>query len=426
MSRYSQRSRSSPSRGLIVLLLIIGGLVGAAFWIGPFRAIPAELQLLVQDGDTLARAAAVRNAGDAGEPRFPLVLGLANAGGRVAAPVRVDVSVPAMFRLRSNAADLQRESIPGNPLVRYQVPIVPRAVAPNGEPQLLGVGDTLWLEPILDAYYCTTLADSIPEFVPSPARDPQQLARVQVFYSFVEENAPLRQTGLLQLQLDPAALQQTPAPMPPSFPVQVREPELPRPELGTLVKAGERAAECGDPQQPLELYTVTWETPGRGRFLVVYVSGAPRKQLFDLNRDSIIELEMWDPDADGRFEAARPARYAIPSFLLPERVAEEVVAVDSLLNDPQWQRLFGDTLAGPFRFVPDSALPPALKPKRVVTDSAWLQQFHNVEAGPYRFAENPPERLVKPEPPRPRRTGPVPLGRPVPYPVPPGRPDTIR
>lgn len=431
MPYSGQRGGLRASAGVIVLVLIGAALAGLAFWIGPFRPIPAELRLVVQNDSGMATSAAqLPNLGTPQEPRFALVLGLQNGGGRVARPERVALSVPAAFRLRSNRKELQRESVPGNPLVRYELPIAERQVAPDGSTQPLAPGDTLWLEPILEDYYCTVLADSVPEFVPAPARRPDQLANLQVFYAFREEQPAGRQAGLLQLQLDPAALQNTPAAMPPAFPVTIREPEVPRPELGTLREGGNRTALCGDPQQPLELYTVSWETAGRGRFMVVYVNGAPRKQLYDLNRDSIIELEMWDANGDGRFEAARPARYPIPPFLLPEAAAVAVAGApsDSLMASEEWQRLFRDTAAGPFRFLPDSVPPPVLRPRVVQSqsDTAWLRRFNNVAAGPYRFAENPPARLVKPPPERPRGPrGPVPLGRPVPYPVPPGRPDTI-
>lgn len=425
-----QRTGFRASRGILVLLAIGVALFGVALWVGPFRPIPPELRLLV-GADTAAGPARepLPNLGPADAPRFALVLSLQNEGGRAARPARLDLSVPAMFRVRSNRTDVQREAVPGNPLVRYRIPIPERNVRPDGRVHPIAPGDTIWLEPSLDDYYCTAMADSVPEFVPAPARHPAQLARVDVFYSLAEARGT-RQAGVLQLQLDSSALRYTPAARPPASRVVVREPEMPRPELGELREGGSRTALCGDPQQPLELYTVLWETASGGRFLVVYLNGAPRKHLYDLDRDSIIELEMWDPNSDGRFEAARAARYPIPPFLLPERVALETpgglaLPTDSL-DDGAWQRLFDDTAAGPFRFVPDSLLPDALRPRVVVTDSAWLRRFHDTAAGPYRFAENPPPRLVQPPPPPPQRPrGPVPLGRPVPYPAPPGRPDTI-
>jgi hypothetical protein len=463
MAYPAQRSRFQPPRELVVLLLVVGAVLAVVFWIGPFRPILPDV-------------------GRAGEPRFPLVLALENRGGRVARPVSVSLSLPAVFRVRSNQGPLEREAAAGNPLVRYRLPVPERRVVPGAPPELLTPGDTLWLEPNLSDYYCTTLSDSVPEFVPSPDLSASRLADLQVFYSFAERRYRGREAGLLALQLDSTGLAHRPAAMPPTFPTQVREPEIARPELGRLRDAGSRRAECGDPEQPLELYTVNWETAGGGRFLVVYLNGAPRKQLFDLDRDSIIELEVWDPDADGRFEARRAARYAIPPFLLPERPAE-LVAADSVLDSPGWQVLFADTARGPFRFTPDSLLPPALKPESLVpagaiatpppvtappatappavaevpvadsgfvrrfndvgqgpfrflpdsllptvlrrrtaqVDSTWLRRFNDVAAGPFRFSENPPPLRARPSSGTPPR-GPVPLGTPLPdYPRPRGR-----
>ncbi len=64
--------------------------------------------------------------------------------------------------------------------------------------------------------------------------------------------------------------------------------------------------------------------------------GVPRKYLFDLDRDSIIELEMWDPDGDGEFETRRQARLPIPAFLLPPPPPPEydlTAALDRIARD---------------------------------------------------------------------------------------------
>ena len=469
MAYPAQRFRFRPPRGLVVLFLVLGAVIAAAFWIGPFRPVPAELQLVLADAPA-GVPLVLPNTGTDQEPRYPLVLALENRGGRTARPVSVSLSVPATFRLTSDRVPLAVDGAAGNPLVRYQLPVRERKVVPGSPAEPLIGGDTLWLEPQLSDYYCTALADSVPEFVPAPAVPASELADVQVYYSFGERSYHGREAGLLSVRLDSTALNRRPAPMPPSFPTQVHEPEMPRPELGTLRSVGTRLAECGDPQQPLELYTATWETAAGGRFLVVYLNGAPRKQLFDLNRDSIIELEMWDPDSDGRFEARREASYAIPPFLLPERPRIEPVVADSLVASPGWQALFEDTARGPFRFTPDSLLPSLLKPLAapiapVVTtdsaaaaklgevavdsafvrrfndvaagpfrfapdslvptalrplrvDTAWLRKFNDVAAGPFRFSANPPPLRAQPKP-QPRPRGLVPLGTPLPnYPRP--------
>ena len=434
MNYVAQRMGLRIPPGLIVLVLIIGALVGAAFWIGPFRPLPPAVELLVADGEGFAAQAALANAGTAEEPRFPLVLALRNAGGRVAHPSELHLSVPARLRLRSTRYALAREVVPGNPLVRYALPLEV-GVLPPDTTAAVAVLDTVWLEPQHDDYHCEAMSDSIPVFAPAPRIDPERLASVQAFYSVRDGRIEGRQTGVVHVRLDARAFDRPALARPPAFPTQIREPWIPGPALGPLTHAGTRTALCGDPQQPLELFTSTWETPTGGRFLVVYLNGAPRKYLYDLNRDSIVELEMWDPDGDGRFEARRAARFPIPSFLLPERLPEATAALDSLANDPAWQQLVHDTLAGPYRFVPDTLRPPALRqrappsgtavlpgavPRPGVTapDTAWLRRFHDTDAGPYRFAPNPPPRLVVPPPPPPRPRRDEPLGTPIPYPPP--------
>src|SRR5690606_24996457 len=108
------------------------------------------------------------------------------------------------------------------------------------------------------------------------------------------------------------------------------------------------------PEQPVELYTTVWETLDGVTVYVVYVDNVGRKRLYDMNSDGIVELETWDSDADGRFEARREARLPVPDFLrpLPPR-------------DPQMAQ-----------------------PDPVPPDSAWLALFHSPQEGPERFARS--------------------------------------
>ena len=439
MHYVAQRIGLRIPPGLLVALAIIAGVIGAAFWIGPFRPLPPEVQLLAAGERGFAEQVSLANAGTDAAPRFGLVLALRNTGRRAAHPTRLHLSVPGTFRLRSTRYELPREVLPGNPLVRYTLPVEVASLDPDGAPLPLAALDTVWIEPQLDDYYCATMSDSIPEFAPAPRIDPVRLGDLRAFYSVGDARFDSRATGVLRVRLDPAALARPALPRPPAFPTEIREPMVPAPALAALRSAGSRTALCGDPQQPLELFTTAWETPTGGRMLVVYLNGAPRKQLYDLDRDSIIELELWDTDADGRFEARRAARYPIPGFLLPERLPEVAVAIDSLADDPAWQLRFHDVEAGPFRFLPDSVRPPrlSLRPPvdslappatppgvapapapggAAVPDTAWLRRFHDTAAGPYRFAPDPPPRLAPPPAPpaRPRRQ--EPLGTPVPYP----------
>ncbi len=429
-----------PTRGWVVLFVIVAALAAAAFWIGPFRAAPARLQLLALSGDGRFRefvgipAAWADTLPPASEAtaRFPLILAVYNAGAQSARPTQLALSLPARFRV----SDQKGQPLPfqrtiGNPLVRYELPVRTAAVAPRHQPQILPGLDTLWLEPIVPAIYCTALADSVPEFVSAPQQDARTLSRVHVFYSFSGPRIKQRQAGLLTVQVDPNLVKRDPAPSPPIYPTQVTEPEAARPEMSELRYVGSRLSWCGDPGQPVEIYDALYQTAEGGRFFVLYHGGAPRKYLFDLDRDSIIELEMWDQDGNGRFESRRPARMAIPAFLMPYREAvTDTMAADTALADTtftidtvpataQWLRTFYDTSAGPLRFggkasapraVPvPAAAPAAVQP--VSVDSAALRLFNNTAAGPFRFY-----RALHgiPEPkPKPRETGPRLLGVPV-------------
>jgi hypothetical protein len=281
---------------------------------------------------------------------------------------------------------------------------------------------------------------------------------------------PERQTGTFVAALDSTVLVRSSTAAPPSFPTYTREPAAPRPLLSGLKRVGVRRSQCGEVQDPQELVSVEWETSSGGRVLVLSMNGRQRKQLFDLNRDSIIELEMMDPNNDGKFESWREARYAVPTMLLAERTPIEVISIDSLLNNPQWLTTFDDTVTGPYRFlsdtarvrrippvvdtvvastdstgavvVPPGAVPPApgvvppagtTAPRPIVIDSVWLRKFNNVSAGPYRYLANPPARRAGARAPatvtrpqnrveteaeraaraRERRRNPTPLGQPI-------------
>ena len=423
---------------MAIALLIIGVLVAVSFWIGPFRPLPARLSLSVTGG-TLAAANTVRlepvtRPGISGV-RFPLVLAVRNSGARGASPTRLNLSVPAGYRVVRGLQPITPELTPGNPLARYSVDVQQLTLPPDSALYPLP-GDTLWLEPNVRDFECTVGADSIPGFVPPPVRPPSALASIPVFYSF--DGTPERQTGTFVAVVDSTALRRPPPPVLPEFPVYAREPEAPRPPTGTLYSRGVRTSSCGDAYNLVVMHSVVWETASGGRFIEVYINGTPRKHLFDLDRDSMIELEMWDEDGNTRFESWRQARYPVPTIVLPERLPIEAIS-DSVINDPSWLMMFDDTLTGPYRFLSDSArLRRVPAPRidtvatrvdttagtpRVVVDTAWLRTFNDAAAGPYRFLANPPARRAAPppEPEAPRRPrGPRPLGRPVPFPGPGG------
>lgn len=251
--------------------------------------------------------------------RVPLVLGVRNLGRRAARPERLELSIPARFALLlPDGRPLPGPSTAAGPLVRYELVAPFPRVEPGRLPALVAGTDTLWLELALSPIYCVAFSDSVPEFVPAPAPPPETISRIQIFYSFDGGDLQDRQTGLLTVQLDPEVVEVQERSPAPTFTAEVREPAVSLPPMDALRYAGSRTSACGEPDDPMELLSSVWETPEGGRFLVLYYGGAPRKYLFDLDRDGIAELEMWDPDADERFEARRPARFALPAFLLPE------------------------------------------------------------------------------------------------------------
>src|SRR5690606_25221186 len=294
------------------------------YWLLPFGDDGAELRLLLAvPGEEYAEELRVPAAwadtstvASGATVRVPRLFAIVNLGGEAATPGRLELSLPSRFNLvRADGQPLPGRIAPGSPLVRYEVPVSLPRVEADGEAMPIAMLDTLWLEPVIPSFYCVALADSVPEFVPAPPAPVEAIARVQIFYSFSGEDMEERQTGLLGVELDPAMLEQEIPEAPPVFPAQYREPAAPRPELGALRYIGSRQAFCGEPEAPIELLSTLWETPSGGRFFVLDHGGAPRKYLFDMDRDGIIEREMWDPDGDGDFEATREARIPIPPFL---------------------------------------------------------------------------------------------------------------
>lgn len=333
--------RGGSAHTVAVLLLLAAVVAAVALWVGAPQPVPPPLQLvgLSDSGrfDTtvvIGAASADLTRSASPGPRFPLVMAIRNLGNRPAQPGVLELSVPVRFQLQvADGAPLQRSVYAGTPLARYvfRLPFPP--LPPRSPPMPLPVMDTLWLAALLPHFSCTLNAQGVPVFVPAPQLDPGRLARVTVFYSLRGGGLRQRWTGTLTIQLDSTLLRQSPEPLPPFFPAVIHHPAQALPELAALSRAGERPVTCGDPEDPLHLRSVLWETPQGGRFFVIYYRGAPRRYLFDLNRDSVVELEMWDGDGDGRFEARAPARYRIPAFLFPPQSADTAGA-DSVTTGP--------------------------------------------------------------------------------------------
>jgi hypothetical protein len=223
----------------------------------------------------------------------------------------------ARYRLETaDGRELPNQSDPGNPLVRYTIrgPFPP--VRPGALPAVLPAVDTVWLEPVVPQLYCIAVGDSVPEFVPAADPDPELLSNVMIFYSF-DAGGRGRQAGLLKVRLDPSLVERPASAPPPVFPTRFHEPAWPLPPLGDLHRIGASVARCGPPEAPMSVASTIWQGTAGGRLLVLSYGGKPRKYLFDIDRDSMVDLEMWDASGTGRFDAEREAHYAIPPFLLP-------------------------------------------------------------------------------------------------------------
>jgi hypothetical protein len=434
MHYVAKRFGLRPTRGWIALFIIVMALAAGVFWVGPFTAGQPQLRLVALSGDGRFHeevaipsewATALPAASEA-TARIPLIVAVHNAGLRGGQPQRLSLSLPARFRVSDGRGQpFRAHATMGNPLMRYDFPINAPNIQPGRLPTIIAGLDTLWLEAVIPSIYCTALADSVPEFVSAPPQNAQLQSEVRIFYSFTGERIRERQTGLLTIQVDPELVRREPARTPPTFATQVIRPEAPRPLLDELRYVGARNTWCGDPGRPLKIFDTLWETSTGGRFFVLYHGEVPRKYLFDLDRDSIIELEMWDHDGDGQFESRRAARLTIPAFLMPypepavlaaatdtAASTERGFALDSAATTPAWIQMFYDTAAGPLRFsgtTRAASQPPAAVVPQV--DAAWLRLFNQTSAGPLRFYR---ALMGEPPPPPPRvDTGPKLLGVPI-------------
>jgi hypothetical protein len=173
---------------------------------------------------------------------------------------------------------------------------------------------------LIPRYHCVAPADSVPELIAASRPPLSTVSDVRIFYSFEGEEMVQRRTGTLTVRLDTTLLAVEMPDPPPSFPV-VQDPALASPEVGELRMAGRRLSQCGEPPDPLELWSTLWLTERGGRIITLEHGGVIRKRLYDLDGDGVIERESWDADGDGIFEATRRARLPIPRFLLPAQPA---------------------------------------------------------------------------------------------------------
>lgn len=246
--------------------------------------------------------------------RVPLVLAVRNVGGAAVKPDTLELNLPARDRLvTSEGRVLAGSTLAGSPLTRYVLDPVFPSIEPGRLPTLLPGSDTLWVELVVPSYYCVLLADSVPQFIPAPEPDPATLAQIRIFYAFYGKHMPARQTGMLELRIDPHSLRRDTTAR---LAVVDRRLEADLPDPASLRRVGSRTSRCGEPDAPVTIRSTLWETPSGGRVFTLDYAHVTRKRLYDLNRDSVIEWETSNTGA-GRFQRVRAVHFPIPDFLMP-------------------------------------------------------------------------------------------------------------
>lgn len=309
--------------------------------------------------------------------RIPLVLAARAEGGRAARPEALRLAVPAPFRLAGAppaaaarapdagadvATDADAEAPApaagergwGEPLTYYSLALRDAEIAGGEPPAPITIPDTVWLEYDRRDVDCVLDADSVPRFLPAASLGPGALQDVRLFYSLSARRGE-RHTGVLRLALEP------PAPPPPApdgrGPPDLRLGGFPLADSALLARSSYEA-NCTDGARS-HVLTVRFlaSEVGPSRAYLVGAGDAARLRLEDLDGDDVIEREAWDADGDGRFEASRPMRLALPDVLdSPQRrefidrqraALAELAAAEAARRAAAWRARAADTTAAP-------------------------------------------------------------------------------
>ncbi|MGH7477485.1 MAG: hypothetical protein ACRELD_14560, partial [Longimicrobiales bacterium] len=351
MLHVLQRIGFLRRRGIIPMILI--GLIAAGVaLVRSLNANVAPLELVLTPLEAEVRAG-----------RLPVLVGVRNSGLNAMRPARLEILVPARIRLRpaEAGAPIRATRVEDAPLMRYIIDADFPAIPPDTTAVRVPGVDTLWVERADRAVRCLAGGDSMPTFKPTPPLSSADATELPVFYAFSGGDLDQRGSGWLSLRLPPGPAE--PSAQLAYGPVRLGDPDSILPRIAGLRLVGVTWAECGPPEDPQRLASTVWRAPGGGRVIALGYDGVARKYLFDLDADSVIELEVWDANGDGRFEARRQARIPLFAEFLPPvapRPAPRLAAPDTLRPDTS-VRLGMDTLRPP-PATPGTPLPAGTPP----------------------------------------------------------------
>jgi hypothetical protein len=326
---------------IIIALVIIGAIVAlGAYWIGPGVVPRARLHLVALDAESRFGAVASLPAPDpaAGDARQPLILAVRNDGARESGVHSISLSAPGWIRFYNASGPVEpTEDQADEPLRKFVFTLGGEPIDPGALPQVPAGLDRMWVAADVPAITCRLRWDDVPELAPAPPWNADALDSVVVFYSIEGERE--RHTGVLTLGLDRAGLPNDAVRFTSGDPV-VRRPGAGPPPTDSLTLHGERNVTCGAPGRRVALHVTVWNT-ATGRNWILSHESLPRRILFDVNGDGLIDRESWDGDADGFFEAVRTASFAPPDYLMPGDTAVAAplnVAADSASAQPSAPR----------------------------------------------------------------------------------------
>jgi hypothetical protein len=306
--------------GIVVVLAVSGAADQGGIWLLARSADGGAAQVV--------RPGPARQAVEpADAPAVPLLLVAQNDSRRTLRATRLELLLPARFRLlpRAGVTAAPVARLSGRPVTRYRIAIGALSLPSGGRRD---VTDTLWVERTTPALGCVVGADSVPRFEATPALPADAVTTLRIFYSLGGGSLRRPAEGLLTLDIDPRVALPAAEPEPPRFPVLSSPDRAVWPALDSLRRVGMALTQCGPVEDPIAMSTTEWTAGGGGRVFGLSIGAHARKYVYDLNGDSIADLEIWDSDGSGRFRSSSRARFRVPPYLYAA-VPPTAVPVDS-------------------------------------------------------------------------------------------------